>query len=153
MLCSASKRKEWIIPKGGWETDESMEEGAQRETYEEAGVYGVLGPALQTITYESRKKSTSSAPSSLPIPFDANQDIDSSTDSVVTMSAPSAKVCRATIFPMYVNKVLQRWPEGGRARKIFTIDEAIDQITRPELKTFLIEVKDRKLHLAGDCYV
>lgn len=31
------------MPKGGWENDETVEEGVQRETYEEAGIYGTLG--------------------------------------------------------------------------------------------------------------
>lgn len=55
MLCSASKKNEWILPKGGWEMDEELEESAIRETYEEAGVLGVLGPKLSEVQYETRK--------------------------------------------------------------------------------------------------
>ncbi|CAB9509974.1 Nudix hydrolase [Seminavis robusta] len=55
MLVSASKKKEWILPKGGWEKDEELEESAIRETFEEAGVMGVLGPKLAEIKYETRK--------------------------------------------------------------------------------------------------
>lgn len=32
----------WILPKGGWEKDESAQEAAAREAYEEAGVLGTL---------------------------------------------------------------------------------------------------------------
>ena len=55
MLVSASKKNEWILPKGGWEMDEEMEESAIRETFEEAGVLGVLGPKLAEVQYETRK--------------------------------------------------------------------------------------------------
>ena len=39
----------------GWERDESIEVGAHRETFEEAGVLGVLGPKLTDVEYETRK--------------------------------------------------------------------------------------------------
>lgn len=55
MLVSASKKNQWILPKGGWEEDEEMEESAIRETFEEAGVIGVLGPRLCEVHYETRK--------------------------------------------------------------------------------------------------
>ncbi|GJN29123.1 hypothetical protein PR202_gb17316 [Eleusine coracana subsp. coracana] len=44
-----------LIPKGGWELDESMEEAALREAAEEAGVAGeVAGPPLGVWWYRSR---------------------------------------------------------------------------------------------------
>lgn len=55
LFVSASRKSEWILPKGGWEKDEAIEESAIRETFEEAGVFGVLGPALKEIEYETRK--------------------------------------------------------------------------------------------------
>jgi diphosphoinositol-polyphosphate diphosphatase len=55
LFVSSSRKPEWILPKGGWEEDENMEESAIREAYEEAGVLGFLGPALTPIQYESRK--------------------------------------------------------------------------------------------------
>jgi ADP-ribose pyrophosphatase YjhB (NUDIX family) len=55
LFVSASRKLEWILPKGGWERDESMEESAVRETFEEAGVLGTLGPQLTPIQYETRK--------------------------------------------------------------------------------------------------
>lgn len=55
LFVSASRKPEWILPKGGWEKDETMEESAIRETYEEAGVVGFLGPRLTEVRYETRK--------------------------------------------------------------------------------------------------
>jgi diphosphoinositol-polyphosphate diphosphatase len=55
LFVSASRKAEWILPKGGWEQDEDMEESAIRECFEEAGVVGILGPRLSEIEYETRK--------------------------------------------------------------------------------------------------
>jgi diphosphoinositol-polyphosphate diphosphatase len=55
LFITASRKHEWILPKGGWEMDETMEESAIRETFEEAGVIGVLGQKLSEIEYETRK--------------------------------------------------------------------------------------------------
>ena len=55
LFVSASRKSEWILPKGGWEKDEAIEESAIRETFEESGVFGVLGPTLKEIEYETRK--------------------------------------------------------------------------------------------------
>lgn len=38
VLISSVKRTDWILPKGGWEDDETAVEAAAREAYEEAGV-------------------------------------------------------------------------------------------------------------------
>jgi NUDIX domain len=48
------------LPKGGWELDERIEEGAIRETYEEAGVLGLLGQPLESFCIMSSKKNASS---------------------------------------------------------------------------------------------
>ena len=55
LLISSSRKEEWILPKGGWESDETVEVSALRETYEEGGILGTLGPKLTHIEYETRK--------------------------------------------------------------------------------------------------
>lgn len=41
LISSAKHESEWIVPKGGWETDETAEQCAKREADEEAGVRAV----------------------------------------------------------------------------------------------------------------
>jgi len=38
LLIQSTRRAGWVLPKGGWETDESCTEAAQREAWEEAGI-------------------------------------------------------------------------------------------------------------------
>jgi len=184
LLISASKKKEWILPKGGWENDETVEEGVQRETYEEAGIYGTLGEPLTPMTYETRKSKLKKASSSGGGVGGLTVDVDSSCELTVdvmssalsnpvdgeggaTVTVPAvvsaevntptkvnnpnktATICRGYFYPLYVQEVLDKWPEDGRHRQIVSIDEAIEAVVRPELKLVLQEVKDKKLHLAG----
>jgi len=55
ILVSASRKTEWILPKGGWDEDETKDECAARETFEEAGLLGQLGGCLDPIDYETKK--------------------------------------------------------------------------------------------------
>jgi ADP-ribose pyrophosphatase YjhB (NUDIX family) len=55
MLISSGKLTEWVLPKGGWEMDECLEEGAIRECFEEAGVLGTLGPKFEDFLLETKK--------------------------------------------------------------------------------------------------
>ena len=38
LISSSRHREKWVLPKGGWEKNESAEQAAMRECYEEAGV-------------------------------------------------------------------------------------------------------------------
>lgn len=38
LLIQSTRRKGWVLPKGGWETDEACQEAAVREAWEEAGI-------------------------------------------------------------------------------------------------------------------
>lgn len=231
LFVSASRKAAWILPKGGWEQDESMEESAIRECYEEAGCIGTLGPALSSIQYETRKAkkrrvenesvnererqahqianglveawvgkakqamddSTSptmdtltgtSKDSSNPV-HDNHVDaltVSSNATSPIQGALTSETMTRIrqltqtyrggghhtdteslsagstlstaythvqmTLFPLYVQKIENDWPENGRFRKAVDIDDAIKMMEdRPELQAALMEVRDRKLHL------
>lgn len=223
LFVSSARKKEWILPKGGWELDERMEESAVRETYEEAGILGTLGPKLSEITFETRKgkdrrleslkkeahtqetklklgSETQTRNSSkqntaeiqlskddvkvypmseeTPISHVAlttlpenvkphkpdngqkeesvkNNDISSAFElnkvhsQDTSCKKPPYGMCRMILFPLYVSDVLDKWPENGRSRKVFSIDDAIRTTRREELRTILTEVKRRNLHLAG----
>ncbi|CAO3640605.1 unnamed protein product [Mucor hiemalis] len=55
LVISSSKHENvWVLPKGGWEDDETKEEAAARETYEEGGVKGkIRGLVGSFIDYNS----------------------------------------------------------------------------------------------------
>ncbi|KAF2479148.1 diadenosine and diphosphoinositol polyphosphate phosphohydrolase [Neohortaea acidophila] len=58
LLIQSSARKGWVLPKGGWETDEStQEEAACREAWEEAGIECSIVHDLGSI--EERRRSNS----------------------------------------------------------------------------------------------
>lgn len=207
LFVSASRKPEWILPKGGWEQDETMEESAIREAYEEAGVLGTLGSPLAPIQYETRKSKKrrremaeilrkcnspdesshdeskevlyNFAPPStdaIPEPHvpDAAMKVTSPvhsflSDAVVNRIRESKPKVRSdetssnasdsssysfvkmTLFPLYVSEIRDSWPESGRFRKIVCIDEAIEMLeSREELRSALIQVKERGLHLTSE---
>lgn len=213
LFVSASRKPEWILPKGGWEGDESMEESAVRESFEEAGVIGILGKPLSPVKYETRKskkrrlelsewrqkkvKPNDDAPQtdelSSPTHKDSSEGVSQSklaaaaaTDdslcssihtatAAVLSSEELAKIrsqskhqasatadetmsvgstlsstyshVQMTLFPLYVTRVMDSWPECGRFRTAMDIDDAIEIMdSRPEFKAFLQEVKSNGLH-------
>ncbi|XP_058722574.1 nudix hydrolase 18, mitochondrial-like [Vicia villosa] len=56
LLISAQKGSGMQFPKGGWESDESMEQAALRETIEEAGVIGCVESNLGKWCYKSKRQ-------------------------------------------------------------------------------------------------
>ncbi|MQK22563.1 NUDIX hydrolase, partial [Escherichia coli] len=58
LVISAQKGHGMQFPKGGWESDESMEQAALRETVEEAGVVGNVESKLGRWFYKSKRQAT-----------------------------------------------------------------------------------------------
>ncbi|KAE9613828.1 hypothetical protein Lal_00016267 [Lupinus albus] len=56
LVISAQKGSGMQFPKGGWESDESMEQAALRETIEEAGVVGSIESKLGKWLYKSKRQ-------------------------------------------------------------------------------------------------
>ncbi|KAI9335001.1 diphosphoinositol polyphosphate phosphohydrolase DDP1 [Zopfochytrium polystomum] len=95
LISSRKYPEKWILPKGGAETDETLEESALREAWEEAGVLG-------TIVRQCHD----------PIPHYKVND----------QGVPS---CEFTFFVMAVTSLSESWPESQqRQRCIVSIGEA-----------------------------
>eukprot|EP00249_Psilotum_nudum_P016653 c25931_g1_i4 orf=657-1229(+) len=90
-----------LFPKGGWETDETVEEAACREALEEAGVRGLLQESLGLWDFKSKRQQGDCSPEGL---------------------------CRAHMFSLAVTEQLESWPEQhARQRQWLTITEALEQ--------------------------
>ncbi|KAI1855160.1 hypothetical protein JX266_000025 [Neoarthrinium moseri] len=63
LLIQSTRRKGWVLPKGGWESDEEITEAAAREAWEEAGISIQIDYDLGDIA-ESRPPKKSSKDSS-----------------------------------------------------------------------------------------
>jgi diphosphoinositol-polyphosphate diphosphatase len=59
MLIQSTRRKGWVLPKGGWESDEECTEAAEREAWEEAGIVVRIDYDLGDITETRPPKSSS----------------------------------------------------------------------------------------------
>ncbi|KAH8556323.1 NUDIX hydrolase domain-like protein [Umbelopsis sp. PMI_123] len=56
LLITSSKHEGvWVLPKGGWENDETQAEAAARETWEEAGVRGTITRQIGTFVETTKK--------------------------------------------------------------------------------------------------
>ena len=108
-----------IFPKGGWEEDETSENAAIRETWEEAGVVGEIERQLGSFSFQSKRAKTKGY-------------------------ADGACVC--WVYVMKVLKVKDDWPEmGNRVRRWLSFDEAITKCRHPWMQSALEEWR-KQLH-------
>ncbi|CAM6117920.1 unnamed protein product [Calypogeia fissa] len=116
LMITSQRGKGLHFPKGGWETDETVEEAALREALEEAGVRGILKQNLGTWDFKSKRRQLGgSSPESL---------------------------CRANMFALLVTEQLDTWPEQhGRQRQWFSLADALDLCTVEWMKDALDKCK------------
>ncbi|XP_024381617.1 nudix hydrolase 16, mitochondrial-like isoform X5 [Physcomitrium patens] len=101
LMISSQRGEGLLFPKGGWETDETVEEAACREALEEAGVKGHLQGMLGTWDFKSKRQQGVFCPEGL---------------------------CRAYMFALDVTEQLETWPEQhARQRQWFAVPDAIVQ--------------------------
>ncbi|KAF0374119.1 polyphosphatase DDP1 [Gigaspora margarita] len=99
------KKGGWMLPKGGWENDESEQEAAIRETYEEAGARGKVTSLIGVWDHKDINKKT---------------------------GLPKATF---SFFEMEVEKLEDKWPEmDERDRQWFAYDDALKALIKPFMR-------------------
>lgn len=99
LMISSPNRDDMVFPKGGWESDETVEEAACREALEEAGVRGVIkGNPLGVWEFKSKTRQEAGI---------------------------NEGGCKGYMFALEVTEELEAWPErNNRDRKWVVLDEA-----------------------------
>lgn len=111
LLIQSSRRKAWVLPKGGWEEDETtQEDAAQREAWEEAGVETTIEKDLGSIDEQRSEEQ-------------------------IKKHSEYAPRAQYRFFQVKVTKEADEWPESHkRARKWVSYQEAKTMLKdRPEL--------------------
>jgi len=111
LMIQSSSRKGWVLPKGGWETDEkTQQDAACREAWEEAGIECKIEKDLGTI--EEKR-----------------------TESAIKKDGTRAPRASYRFYEVKVKQELDSWPEQHkRDRQWMSFRTAQDQLKdRPEL--------------------
>lgn len=117
LLIQSTKRKGWVLPKGGWEEDEAtQEDAAQREAWEEAGIETKINRDLGTIKEQRSEEQ-------------------------IRKHGADVPKAEFRFYEVTVLKEADVWPESHkRARKWMSYSEAKELLKkRPEL----LEALDR----------
>uniref|UniRef100_A0A0D9XSN9 Nudix hydrolase domain-containing protein n=2 Tax=Leersia perrieri TaxID=77586 RepID=A0A0D9XSN9_9ORYZ len=124
LMISTPKRRDLIFPKGGWEDDESIEEAACREAFEEAGVKGVIsGTPLGEWIFKSKSKQN---------------------------SCGLEGACKGFMFALQATELLESWPEQTtHGRKWVPVEEAYGLCRYDWIREALDKLKEQ-LMFAGD---
>ncbi|KAF0897061.1 hypothetical protein E2562_032385 [Oryza meyeriana var. granulata] len=124
LMISTPKRSDLIFPKGGWEDDESIDEAACREAFEEAGVKGDLsGSPLGEWIFKSKSKQN---------------------------SCGLEGACKGFMFALQVTELLESWPEQTtHGRRWVPVEEAYGLCRYDWMREALDKLKEQ-LVFAGD---
>ncbi|KAF8460241.1 NUDIX hydrolase domain-like protein, partial [Kalaharituber pfeilii] len=139
---STSRKNHWVLPKGGFETDEATpEDAALREAWEEAGITGKIVKSLGEIPdprASTKVADCNSGASS--VNSSAPTSPSSTTSTATNCSFPSKTISQKSLyifFEVNVDKEEACWPEmHKRSRKWITYAEAtkcFETMKRPEL--------------------
>ncbi len=106
----------WVMPKGWPMEGKKPWRAAEIEAMEEAGVLGTISKD-EIGTYKYPKK----------------------------LSEKRSVECKVTLYPMYVGKMMKRWPERDeRRRKWFSPKRASKLVKEPQLRVLLKSLRDKK---------
>lgn len=122
LMISTPKRSDLIFPKGGWEDDESIDEAASREAFEEAGVKGIISATpLGEWIFKSKSKQN---------------------------SCGLQGACKGFMFGLQVTELLETWPEQvTHGRRWVPVEEAYGLCRYDWMREALDRLKDQLLLL------
>lgn len=109
VLVTSLETHRWVLPKGNIVDGLSARDSAKLEAFEEAGVEG--SPEKQAFgTYEYEKT-----------------------------EIKGGGLCRVSVFPMVVDRILDKWPEkDARKREWMTIDKAAEAVNEGDLRDLIL---------------
>lgn len=115
MLVFSRKHEEWLLPKGGWENDETDQACAERETWEEAGVTGTVQTGAQM---PANGKEQDESGTSLGI----REPLFPITSRVRKAKKNTTQV--HSYFPLAISNIMEEYPEiRERKRKLMPWEE------------------------------
>lgn len=120
LLVTSRRGEGLVLPKGGWESDESVVEAAQRETWEEAGVLGDRFEPLGTFLYRNKLGK-------------ARPEVEEGPGS-----------CLAHMYACHVVDVKEAWPEQDMRRRVWCdLERAMDVLKHEWMRQALLAWKER----------
>ncbi|KAG0530062.1 hypothetical protein BDA96_05G152200 [Sorghum bicolor] len=120
LMISTPKRSDLIFPKGGWEDDESIDEAACREAFEEAGVKGIISATpLGEWIFKSKSKQN---------------------------SCGLQGACKGFMFGLQVTELVEIWPEQvTHGRRWVPVEEAYGLCRYDWMREALDKLKEQLL--------
>ncbi|XP_062183026.1 nudix hydrolase 13, mitochondrial-like isoform X2 [Phragmites australis] len=120
LMISTPKRSDLIFPKGGWEDDESIDEAACREAFEEAGAKGIISATpLGEWIFKSKSKQN---------------------------SCGLQGACKGFMFALQVTELLEIWPEQvTHGRRWVPVEEAYGLCRYDWMREALDKLKEQLL--------
>jgi 8-oxo-dGTP pyrophosphatase MutT (NUDIX family) len=112
LLVTSRETRRWVLPKGWAERGLTGPELAAKEAFEEAGLIGTVG-TTPVGSYGYLKR----------------------------LPKERAVECHVEVFPMWVDQLLEDWPERGqRTRQWFTLAQAAMEVEEGELVMLLLQL-------------